>query len=99
MGSVPTRNAGIASAINNAASRIAALLAIAVLPGVAGLSDDFDAGYQRSLVIAAVLAMIGGIISWITIRTAFPVRSVPHVPVGPSCHGGDTRRPQSSVAA
>ncbi|HEX2384562.1 MAG TPA: MFS transporter [Acidimicrobiales bacterium] len=99
LASVDDHHMGIASAINNAASRIASLLAIAVLPGVTGLSEDFDAGYQQSLVIAAVLAVIGGIISWITIRTAFPVRSVPHVPVGPSCHGSDTRRPQSSVAA
>jgi len=99
LAAVDDHHTGIASAINNAASRIASLLAIAVLPAVAGLGDDFATGYRRSLVIAAVLSIVGGVISWITIRTAVPVRTVPHVPVGPCCHGEDARRPETPAAA
>jgi MFS family permease len=99
LAAVDDHHMGVGSAINNAASRIAGLLAIAVLPGVTGLGDDFITGYRESLVIAAAFAAIGGVISWITIRTAVPVRSVPLVPAGPPCHGRDARRPQPSVAA
>jgi EmrB/QacA subfamily drug resistance transporter len=99
LAAVDDHHMGVGSAINNAASRIASLLAIAVLPGVAGLADDFASGYRKSLVIAAVLAVVGGVIGWITIRTATPVRSVPHVPVGPCCHGSDARRAEGTLAA
>src|SRR5437763_16295517 len=86
LAAVDDHHAGIGSAINNAAARIASLLAIAVLPAVSGLSDDFAAGYERSLIIAAVLSVVGGGIAWLTIRTAVPVGAATSVPVGPSCH-------------
>jgi MFS family permease len=99
LAAVDDHHMGVGSAINNAASRIASLLAIAVLPGVAGLADDFTAGYRRSMLIAAVLAAVGGAIGWVTIRRAAPVRTMPQVPVGPSCHGRDTQRAPASVAS
>ncbi len=49
LAAVDDHHMGVGSAINNAASRIASLLAIAVLPGVAGLADDFLGGYRSSL--------------------------------------------------
>jgi EmrB/QacA subfamily drug resistance transporter len=86
LAAVDDHHAGIGSAINNAAARIAGLLAIAVLPAVAGLSDDFGAGYRKALLISAVLAGLGGLIASFTIRTAVPVETTAHVPAGPSCH-------------
>jgi EmrB/QacA subfamily drug resistance transporter len=67
--------AGIASAVNNAAARFAQLLASAVLPAAAGLSAStavgpgaFADGYGRAMIIAAVIAVCGGLIAWATIR-------------------------------
>jgi MFS family permease len=86
LAAVDDHHAGIGSAVNNAAARVASLLAIAVLPAMAGLSDDFAGGYGKALVIAAVLAAAGGVIAFLTIREAAPVTTTAHVLGGPSCN-------------
>ncbi|HEV3450898.1 MAG TPA: MFS transporter [Acidimicrobiia bacterium] len=85
LGAIDDDHAGIGSAINNAVSRIAGLLAIAVLPAVAGLAGaggrlDLAHGFGRAMVIAGALAAVGGLVSFLTIRRAAPVASIPHVP-------------------
>jgi EmrB/QacA subfamily drug resistance transporter len=85
LAAVDDHHAGIGSALNNAAARIASLLAIAVVPAVAGLTDDFVAGYRKALVISAGMAIVGGAIAYATIRTAAQVETTPNTPVGPSC--------------
>jgi hypothetical protein len=65
----------VASAVNNVVARTAGLLAVAVLPFLAGITGDaylnpteLAAGFQTAMHISAVLCVGGGVLAAVTIR-------------------------------
>jgi Na+/melibiose symporter-like transporter len=86
LAAVEERHIGVGSGVNNAVARVAGLLAIALLPTVAGLdlsSGDPGAlsdGFARAMWISALLCVVGAAIAFATIRRA--------VAVVPTVHAG-----------
>ncbi len=67
LGAIDPRQAGIGSAINNAVARVAGLIAIAFVGLIVGPRLDV-AGFQRGVVVTAILLVLGGVASWAGIR-------------------------------
>ncbi|SDZ43047.1 DHA2 family efflux MFS transporter permease subunit [Herbiconiux ginsengi] len=80
LGSIDPARAGIGSAVNNAVSRVAGLVSIALVGVVAGGSLG-EQGFGRVVGLAAVLMLAGGIVSFVGIRNPRTPSSaaVPHV--------------------
>jgi EmrB/QacA subfamily drug resistance transporter len=84
MGAVEARHAGVASAVNNAVARVAGLIAIAVVPLLAGLTGDayrdpaaLSASFRVGMAACALLTALGGVVAWVTIRDPLTPRSRP----------------------
>jgi EmrB/QacA subfamily drug resistance transporter len=92
LGAVDRRRAGVASAVNNVAARLAGLLGIAVIPAVAGIDTgggvarSLDSGYPTALRISAAICAAGAVIAWLTVRSSASVRSVIHPDPQHACH-------------
>ncbi len=80
MGAAPPEHSGVASAVNNVVARAASLLAVAVLPLLAGLtgaaalhSATLAAGFRTAMLISGLVSAAGGLLAALTIRN--PVRN------------------------
>jgi hypothetical protein len=65
MSSVEDKDEGLASGVNNTASRVAQLAGIALAAGLA----SFESGYQIALAIAAIFSTAGAITVMATVSS------------------------------
>jgi MFS family permease len=72
LGSIHPGQAGIGSAVNNAVSRIAGLITVAMLGLIVGGQLD-RLGLDRAMITAACLLVTGGVVSAVGIRNHEPV--------------------------
>jgi len=71
LGAISPEQSGIGSAINNAISRIAGLIAIAFVGVIVGSQLTVDS-FHRGLLVTAVLLIVGGVVSLVGIRNPVP---------------------------
>jgi EmrB/QacA subfamily drug resistance transporter len=75
LAAAPADHAGVASAVNNDVARAAGLIAVAVLPALAGITGDsylhpsaLAHGFKMAAIMAAVFCAAGGVLAGLTIR-------------------------------
>jgi EmrB/QacA subfamily drug resistance transporter len=85
LGAVPAEHAGLASALNNDVARLGSLLAVAVLPALAGITGtsylhpaEFSRGFRTAVVAAGAMCIGGGVLAAVGIRN--PSRVQPPAP-------------------
>jgi EmrB/QacA subfamily drug resistance transporter len=81
MSAAPAEHSGIASAVNNDVARFGGLLAVAVLPALAGITgtaylhpDALAAGFRTAALISGAMCAAGGVLA------AFTITNPAHVP-------------------
>ncbi|VEG51311.1 drug resistance transporter, EmrB/QacA subfamily [Mycolicibacterium aurum] len=98
--SAPENMAGSASGVNNAVARAGGLLAVAVLPGLAGISGAdyadpaaFDAGFHTAVIISSVLMCGAAVLAAVGLRRREPARGEGRIAVENCTHCAITGPP------
>jgi EmrB/QacA subfamily drug resistance transporter len=75
LSAAPAEHAGVASAVNNDVARVGSLIAVAVLPALAGITGEsylhpaeLAHGFKMAALIAAVFCAAGGVLAALFIR-------------------------------
>jgi MFS family permease len=101
LGSVSEHHAGSAAGVNNAISRTAGLLAVAIIPLVAGVrvgGGGLGPGFSRAMLISAAVCCLGGIVALLTVTKGAAVEPQVLPGVNQACQHPCTRRPPEEVA-
>jgi EmrB/QacA subfamily drug resistance transporter len=105
LAAAPEHQVGVASAVNNSVARAAGLLAVAVLPGAAGIDQAayadpsvLSGGVHRAVLIAAALCALGGVLAWFVIDDAVLDRGEKAPLPGTHCEPGTTPMRPCGVA-
>ena len=104
MASVDDSELGVASGVNNAAARLAGLLAVAVLPAVVHLDitsapTELTGQVAVALRICAGLSVIGAAIAWLTVgepRKVAVIRPLDLLHPCPDPTAGGSRSPDAA---
>jgi predicted MFS family arabinose efflux permease len=92
LAAAPADHAGVASAVNNDVARAASLIAVAILPALAGISGDsylhpaaLAHGFREAAIMAAVFCAAGGVLAALTIRNPSRATCEANTPRGAHC--------------
>src|SRR5689334_20914625 len=103
LSAAPADHAGVASAVNNDVARAASVIAVAVLPALAGITGDsylhpaeLGHGFKTAAVMAAAFCAAGGVLAALTIRNPSKVKCAESTPQGFNCglEGPPLRQPE-----
>ncbi|MBO0731810.1 MAG: DHA2 family efflux MFS transporter permease subunit [Acidimicrobiaceae bacterium] len=90
LAAAPAGQAGVASAVNNDVARVGGLIAVAVLPAVAGISgaaylhgEQFSSAFRTAMFAAAIGCAAGGLLAAVVIRN--PERAPVEAAAGSHC--------------
>jgi hypothetical protein len=102
LASVTEEHVGAASGANNAISRVASLLAVALLPLAVGLDGTgggpLGPGFARAMIVSGALCMLGGVVAFVTVRRGTPVQPQVLPGVHQACQSPATREPTGSTS-
>jgi EmrB/QacA subfamily drug resistance transporter len=91
LASVDERHVGVASGVNNAASRVAGLVTVALLPEITHMGARLNGrgvstGFHEAMVVCAVIAAVGGLIAFLSIHSSVGVVPTIHPALQQPCH-------------